>query len=72
MVTSIGISFILALIGKSNWVLLDKSAIDQKQATLIIDGDLITYRYPLGLLEDNKNLVYDNGSDEIFKIKFGD
>jgi uncharacterized membrane protein len=56
-----------ALIGRSSWVLLDRTATDMKQATLVVNGDLITYRYPLEFLENNKNLVYDNGSDEIFK-----
>ena len=56
-----------ALIRKSSWVLLDRTATDKRQATLAADGDLITYQYPLGFLDSNKNLVYDNGSDEIFR-----
>lgn len=56
-----------ALIEKSSWVVLDHSAIDEQHASLFLDGDLITYRYPMKFLEDNKNLVYNNGNDEIYK-----
>ena len=35
--------------------------------TLSTDGDLIDYYYPMKLIENNKNLVYNNGGSEIFK-----
>ena len=56
-----------ASIKRSAWILLDNSVLEQRQASMTIDGDLITYRYPLGFLEDSKNLVYTNGGDEIFR-----
>jgi uncharacterized membrane protein len=56
-----------ASIQRSSWVLVGSTVIRERQATLTQNGDLITYRYPLRFLEDNKNLVYDNGGDEIFR-----
>jgi hypothetical protein len=37
------------------------------RAPLSADGLVISYRYPLQLLMNNKNLVYSNGGDEIYK-----
>ena len=31
------------------------------------DGDLVTYAYPVGLLQTTKNLVYNDGGAEIYK-----
>ena len=31
-------------------------------------GDRFPYRYPVGVLKDTKNLVYDNGSTVIYKV----
>jgi uncharacterized membrane protein len=56
-----------SLIRKSSWVILGYSNIHTGQANTYYNGDLITYVYPIGILRDNKNLVYNNGGAEIFK-----
>ena len=55
------------LIRKSTWVVLGYSTVRTGIATAPIDGDLITYRYPMGLLNRNKDLVYNNGGTVIYK-----
>ena len=56
-----------ALIERSSWVLLDYSIVHSDRAPLSFDGDLLTYAYPKQLLENSKNLVYNNGGAEIYK-----
>ncbi len=55
------------LLQKSTWVVLGYSTVHTGIATAPINGDLITYRYPMGVLKQNKDLVYDNGGTEIYK-----
>jgi uncharacterized membrane protein len=55
------------LIKNSSWVLLNYSIVHTGRAPLDSDGELIFYAYPKQLLEDNKNLVYNNGGDEIYR-----
>jgi uncharacterized membrane protein len=55
------------LLQKSTWVILGYSTVHTGIATAPINGDLITYRYPMGVLKQNKDLVYDNGGTEIYK-----
>ncbi len=50
-----------------DWVLLPESVVHQDLATIYIDGVLINYRYPTGLLAGNKDLVYNNGGTEIYR-----
>ena len=54
------------LLGRSTWVILGSSVVRDDRATDSLNGDLITYRYPTGLLERTKNLVYDNGTTRIY------
>jgi uncharacterized membrane protein len=56
-----------SLIRKSSWVILSYSTIHTGQATAYYDGDLLTYLYPTEILQDNKNLVYNDGGAEIFR-----
>ena len=55
------------LIQKSSWVMLEYSTVKTDIATVPINGDLIEYRYPTGVLNQNKDLVYDNGGTVIYK-----
>ena len=55
------------LVLRSSWVIVGYSTLRSDLATTTIDGDLLTYKYPLGFLEDSKSLVYNNGGAEIFR-----
>jgi uncharacterized membrane protein len=55
------------LVTKSSWVIIGYSTVHNGRATASDDGDLLTYRYPISFLWDNKNLVYNNGGAEIYK-----
>ena len=55
------------LVGRSTWVVLGDSVVQSGQATVSVDGNLITYRYPIGLLGGTKNLVYNNGKTRIYR-----
>lgn len=55
------------LIKRYSWVILSYATLHTGRAPLYSDGQLVTYRYPVAFLEDNKNLVYNNGSAEIYK-----
>jgi uncharacterized membrane protein len=49
------------------WIILDYSVLHTGLATASYDGDLISYRYPTGILWTLRNLVYDNGGMEIYR-----
>lgn len=58
------------LIQKSSWVFLSYSTVHTGMATIYYPdegGNLITYSYPTDFLWDTKNLVYNNGSAEIYR-----
>lgn len=55
------------LVRQSSWLILGYSTLQTGRATTSYDGDLVTYAYPIAFLQDNKNLVYDNGGAEIYK-----
>ena len=55
------------LIREDTWVILGFSVVQTRTAVIFDDGDLITYRYPVDFLGKTKNLVFDNGGDEIYK-----
>ena len=54
-------------IQSSSWVILDYSIVQSDLATAFVDGDLISYKYPTGLLQRTKNLVYSNGKTKIYQ-----
>ena len=47
-------------------VILDSASVRRSRATLFVNGKLITYEYPTGLLKRTKNLVFDDGGSELF------
>jgi uncharacterized membrane protein len=49
------------------WIILDYSVLHTGIATASYDGDIIQYRYPIGILWTSQNLVYDNGGIEIYR-----
>jgi hypothetical protein len=48
-------------------VVIDASMLQTGTATVSVNGNLISYRYPFALLEREKNLVFDNGQTEIYQ-----
>ncbi|HYK32790.1 MAG TPA: DUF2206 domain-containing protein [Streptosporangiaceae bacterium] len=55
------------LLRQHAWVVLDYPVLHTDVATASYDGDLIAYKYPLEILDTNKNLVYNNGDIEIYR-----
>jgi len=55
------------LIRKNTWVVLGYSTVRTGVASAPISGDLVPYRYPTSVLNDNKDLVYDDGGTVIYK-----
>jgi uncharacterized membrane protein len=55
------------LVRRDSWLVLGWQTVRTGQATAYYDGDLITYRYPVAMLSNTKNLVYDNGGAEIYR-----
>ena len=55
------------LIERKAWLLLDYATVTTHHATATLDGDLVNYIFPMGLVENSKNLVYNNGGAEIYK-----
>jgi uncharacterized membrane protein len=56
-----------ALIPQSGWVLLNYAIVHHDRAMINVGNDAISYAYPTGILQANKNLVYNNGGTEIYK-----
>jgi hypothetical protein len=55
------------LVRKATFLVVGESTVHSDRATAYIDGDLVDYRYPFKVLDQNKNLVFTNGSTEIYK-----
>ena len=55
------------LIRRSSWVILGYSTVRLDQAVVDYAGQLITYKYPTQVLQDSKNLVFNDGGAEIYK-----
>jgi uncharacterized membrane protein len=55
------------LLGGSSWVVLGYSTVHTDLAVLYVQGQLIYYRYPIGVLGNNKDLVYNNGGTQIYR-----
>ena len=56
-----------SLLRQHAWVILDYSILHGGLASVSYDGDIIPYKYPVRVLSQNKNLVYDNGGMEIYR-----
>jgi len=55
------------LIRKDSYVLLGYANVTKNQAALSYDGNMITYDYPTQFLNQQKDLIYDNGGTEIYR-----
>jgi uncharacterized membrane protein len=55
------------LIRDDSVVLLDYTAVTQRRAVISVSGDQITCTYPLLMLQQNRNLVYDNGGAQVYR-----
>ena len=55
------------LLRTSTWTLLGYSSVHTGLAWFVQDGDFVAYRYPMPVLNDNKDLVYNNGGTRIYK-----
>jgi uncharacterized membrane protein len=55
------------LIRTDAYVFLGYATVRRRQATLSYQGDLVTYRYPMSVLQRSKDLIYSNGSSEIYR-----
>lgn len=56
-----------SLVKKNAYVFLGYNLVKTHQATIYFDGALITYDYPIKFLDDNKNLLYDNGGARVYR-----
>jgi len=59
--------FYPALLRRDAYVLVGTPTSQRGVATVSYSGDILTYTYPLGLLERHKNLVYSGNGVQIFK-----
>jgi uncharacterized membrane protein len=55
------------LIGAKTYVFLGFTTVQKGEATLSYRGDLVTYRYPLGLLDVTKDKVYASEGAEVYR-----
>jgi uncharacterized membrane protein len=55
------------LVRQDSYVFLGYTNVRQRLATVSIDGDLVTYHYPLNFLDDNKDLIYANGGARVYR-----
>jgi hypothetical protein len=52
---------------KESYVFLGQATVRKQRATLVFGGDQITYKYPVGFLNENKNLIYNNGGAMVYR-----
>jgi uncharacterized membrane protein len=55
------------LLRKDAYVFLGYTTVTKDQATFLYSGDLITYQYPMGLLNSTKDLVYSSNGVRIYR-----
>ncbi|WP_330455741.1 DUF2206 domain-containing protein [Streptomyces sp. NBC_00820] len=55
------------LVGSRTYVFLGSTTVTKDEATTFFRGDLVTYRYPVGLLNATKDKLYSNGGAEIYR-----
>ncbi len=56
-----------SLIRKQAYVFLSPPTVTKQRAIIIYNADQVTYTYPTQFLADNKNLIYTNGSAEVYR-----
>jgi uncharacterized membrane protein len=55
------------LIRQDSYVFLGYTITQKQEATITYSGSQITYTYPIQFLDDNKDLVYNNGGVKIYR-----
>lgn len=55
------------VVRRDSYVYLGQATAKKHRATLVYIGDQITYEYPVEFLDDNKNLIYNNGGSRIYR-----
>lgn len=56
-----------ALVQKNIYVFLGRTNTKKQQVSIFYNGNIITYIYPVEFLDENKNLVYNNGEVNIYR-----
>ncbi len=56
-----------SLVKRDGYVFLGWEAVQKGQAAISYDGDIVLYRYPVGLLDQQKDLVYSSNGAQVFK-----
>lgn len=54
-------------LGSNNYVLLGSATVRKDQATMSYQGDLVTYSYPMGLLDNTKDEIYSSDGAEVYR-----
>ena len=55
------------LLRKDAFVFLGSQTVRNGLSTIAYEGDLITYKYPISLLDNEKNLIYSNDSARVYR-----
>ncbi|GLW33449.1 DUF2206 domain-containing protein [Actinoplanes regularis] len=55
------------LVGPNTYVFLGFTTVQKGEATIFYRGDLVTYRYPVDLLDETKNKIYSSEGAEIYR-----
>lgn len=55
------------VVRKDAYVYLGQATVQKQRTTFTYEGDQITYTYPVSFLDENKNLIYNNGSARIYR-----
>jgi uncharacterized membrane protein len=55
------------LVRKNSYVFLGYANVHNGQSTVPVNGDLVTYQYPVNFLDDNKDLIYSNGGARVYR-----
>ncbi len=55
------------LIRKNSYVFLGPTNSIKQKAVALYNADQISYSYPIKFLDDNKNLIYNNGGSRVYK-----
>ena len=55
------------VLGSNSYVLLGSTTVRNGEVTVFYQGDLLTYRYPVALLDKTKNEIYSSEGAEVFR-----
>lgn len=55
------------LLRKDAFIFIGYTTVQKEQSTFLYEGDLITYRYPTGLLNATKDLLYSSNGARIYR-----